>query len=179
MITSDNAKTIVIIGGALAIAYGVYSLQKRAEKFGGSLWNAAESAAHDADVAVSQGIRTVRNAIADSTGIISRDNSSDTNPDYVAPEYVVELPFSKWPQSIKDNINILNRTRGITRVWKYEGDFSGWKVFSNGTVISPEGYYASDNSFNEANQYDEGIMVIPDSFTGKTFDQTRYQWQEQ
>ena len=180
MITSDQAKTGAIILGVAVVGYFVFTAYDKMQKTGNAiadLKKAMAEAATGAGQTISSGVKTVRNTIADSTGLISRDNSSDTNQDYVAPDYVTEVPFSKWPQSVKDNINMLNQTRGITRVWKYEGDFVGWKYYSNGTLISPDGYYASDNAVNTANEYDSGVMVIPDSFSGLTFDATKYQWQ--
>lgn len=108
--------------------------------------------------------------------------TSATNSEFKPTAYVTELPFSRWPQSAIDGINALNRTRGVTRTWRYEGDFSGWHVYSNGVVISPDGYYlrdllaAGDVSSSTATF---AMTEIPNSFTGLTFDQTKYQWQEQ
>lgn len=176
--TSDNVKAGIYITVALVAGYFGYTVYKKFVKTGQSIGDLTNAVTET----VTGTVKTLRNSIADSTGIIERDNSSNSNPDYVAPEYVVELPFKKWPQSTKNAINALNLQRGITRKWYNEGDFSGWHVYSNGAAVSPDGFYLSDVIARDnisASETDFQVLEIPDNFSGMTFDQTKYQWQNQ
>jgi hypothetical protein len=192
--TSDNVKSLAIVlvvgtgaflvyrafsnaaQGAASAADGVKSLITGLTNQVNTLKNSAGSVIDAATTTLSDAIDNGKRALGQDVPV-----TSATNSEFKPSAYVTELPFSRWPQSAIDGINALNRTRGISRTWKYAGDFAGWHVYSNGTVISPDGYYlrdliaAGDVSSSSASF---AINEIPNSFTGLTFDQTRYQWQE-
>lgn len=48
------------------------------------------------------------------------------------------IPQSSWPQSAKNIIDFTNKQRGET-------GYSGWTVYSDGTIISPYKEYLTDN----------------------------------
>ncbi|HLO62904.1 MAG TPA: hypothetical protein VK165_08055 [Azonexus sp.] len=187
-ISSDNVKAVLIAGFGIAIAYTVWKLYNKAGQMGTDLVTAAGQIEKD----LVQGITNMGNTVgnlADKvkegiTGGVDSVASSlgiDTSGYQMPAGYgATLLPFSRWPQSAIDGINAANRLRGIKRTWKFEGDFAGWKVYSDGTIISPDGYYlrdliaAGDVSSTQANF---AFSEIPDSFSGLTFDQTKYQWQ--
>lgn len=75
-----------------------------------------------------------------------------TNPDYVAPAYVKELSLANWSASTRAMIRDLKRARGI-KVQNVDADFIGWKVFSNGTIISPAGEYLLEQGADNDNQW--------------------------
>lgn len=49
------------------------------------------------------------------------------------------LPRSQWPLSAKTTIDIINKQRGET-------GYSGWVVYSDGTITSPYREYITDNT---------------------------------
>lgn len=182
--TGNQVKNVaLLIGVAVAgfVAVNVYNRFSRMVQSGGDMATAIKNAiaeqASAIPAAVGNSVTESVNAVKSSLGL------STSNADFVQSYTVKELPFSRWSQSAIDGINAANRLRGITRTWKYAGDFAGWKVYSDGTCISPDGYYlrdllaAGEAIPNTDSTYQ--IQMIPNSFSGLTFDQTRYQWQEQ
>lgn len=146
-----NARTLklaVIAAVTLTGGYFIFSAINRIRSAGRTLadlpaaMGAEVSGAGQAVAAVIQG--TVDD-VKTSLGI-------PTNPDYVAPAYVKELSIANWPISTKAMIRDLKRSRGI-KVQNVPADFIGWKVYSNGTIISPAGEYllakdtGSDNTW--------------------------------
>ncbi|WP_295002955.1 hypothetical protein [uncultured Dechloromonas sp.] len=185
--TSDNVKAILLAGFGIAVVATVWKLYHKAGQMGTDLVTAAGQIEKD----LVQGITSMGNtvgAMADqvkaginsTTDALGLTNSTDNGYQMPAGYGATLLPFKRWPQSAIDGINAANRLRGIKRTWKFEGDFAGWKVYSDGTIISPDGYYlrdliaAGDVSATQANF---AFSEIPDNFSGLTFDQTRYQWQ--
>lgn len=192
--TSDNVKSLAIVLVVGTGAYLVYRAFSSAAQGAASaadsvkavitgLTNQVNSLKNSASSVIDSATTTLSDAIDNGKRALGQDVpvSSATNSEFTPTAYVTELPFSRWPQSAIDGINYLNKTRGINRTWKYAGDFAGWHVYSNGTVISPDGYYLRDliAAGDVANNGGFAINEIPNSFTGLTFDQTRYQWQEQ
>lgn len=86
-----------------------------------------------------------------------------TNPDYVAPAYVKELSIANWSASTKSIIRDLKRARGI-KVQNVDADFIGWKVYSNGTIISPAGEYLLEKDTGSADTW----AFTPVWFNGAT-----------
>lgn len=86
-----------------------------------------------------------------------------TNPDYVAPAYVKELSIANWSASTKAMIRDLKRARGI-KVQNVDADFIGWKVYSNGTIISPAGEYLLEQGADNDNTW----AFTPVWFNGAT-----------
>ena len=95
------------------------------------------------------------------------------------------VPFSQWSANVKAQINALNKMRGINREWTSQGDFSGWKVFSNGSIISPDGFVFQSrnpvtNDFSTVFNPDGTPsidMVEIGNGTGNPWESGRYQWQ--
>lgn len=193
--TSDNVKSlaIVLVVGAGAfmvyrayanVAQGTAAASQSVKDVITGLTNQVNALKNSAGQVIDSATTSISDAIDAGKRALGQDVpvSSATNSEFKPTAYVTELPFSRWPQSAIDGINALNRTRGITRTWKYAGDFAGWKVYSNGTVISPDGFYLRDllaagDMTGAAGAF--AMTEIPNSFTGLTFDQTKYQWQEQ
>lgn len=146
-ISSDNVKAVLLAGFGVAVVFTVWKLYNKAGQMGTDLVTAAGQIEKDlvqgitnlgntvggmADK-VREGITGGVDSVASSLGI---DTSGYTMP---AGYGATLLPFSRWPQSAIDGINAANRLRGIKRTWKFAGDFAGWKVYSDGTIISPDG----------------------------------------
>lgn len=62
------------------------------------------------------------------------------------------IPQSSWPQSAKNIIDFTNKQRGET-------GYSGWTVYSDGTIISPYKEYLTDN-INSNSGADMNASVI-------------------
>lgn len=183
--TSDQLKTglmlaAIALGGLVAVR--VYN---RASVLGSTVAKAGDIVSNVPAMvsqAVSDTVTDTINTVKSSLGM-EVDNGWTMPADYGARE----LPFSQWSSNAQATINALNKTRGIKREWKYAGDFTGWKVFSDGTMISPDGFYFSSRTNVLASQspdfaQDGNLLVNVDQVfapLGKDFDQTRYQWQEQ
>jgi hypothetical protein len=129
-------KLAVIAAVTLTGGYFVFAAFARLRTAGATITNLPEAIAAEvsgAGQAVNDAIQGTVNDVKSSLGI-------PTNPDYVAPAYVKELSVSNWSASTKAMIRDLKRARGI-KVQNVPADFIGWKVFSNGTIISPAGEY--------------------------------------
>lgn len=74
--------------------------------------------------------------------------------DYQMPSQVWRLCYSQssWPQSAKNIIDFTNKQRGET-------GYSGWTVYSDGTIISPYKEYLTDN-INSNSGSDMNASVI-------------------
>lgn len=186
-ISSDNVKAVLLAGFGVAVVYTVWKLYSKAGQMGTDLVTAAGQIEKDLVQGISNMGNTVgnlaasvKNGISSTTDALGLTNSTASDYQMPAGYGATLLPFKRWPQSAIDGINAANQLRGIKRAWKFEGDFAGWKVYSDGTIISPDGYYlrdliaAGEVSSSQANF---AFTEIPDNFSGLTFDQTRYQWQ--
>jgi hypothetical protein len=197
-ITSDNVKSALYISGAIVGALVLWRAYRLAEAAGngvagipGQIKQALKDAGNVVVTSVQESVASmdqpVRAAINTVKSVVTNGVRSDSNPDFVAPDYVTELPFKKWPRSALNAINAANKLRGINRTWVFEGDFAGWKVYSNGTIISPDGYYLKDQIV--MNQYGSdysnpaedafAVTMINNPFSGLSFETSKYPWQEQ
>lgn len=169
--TANQIKTGAMLVG-LAIAglfavkvYGRMTAMKNSLSSAGAMMTDAVTGAPDR---IAQAVTDTVNEVKSSLGI-------STNDWTMPAEYnAKEVSFSQWSANTVATINALNKTRGINREWKNAGDFSGWKVFSDGTIISPDGYYFT--SKNAASDLAVNVSQVYSPF-GQDFDQTRYQWQ--
>ncbi len=180
--TANQIKTGAMLMG-LAIAglfavkvYGRMTAMKDSLQSAGSLMADAVTSAPDR---ITQAVTDTVNEVKSSLGLSTNDWTMPA--DYNAKE----LSFGQWSANTVATINALNKTRGINRQWKNAGDFVGWKVFSDGTIISPDGYYFSSKTnvaagafsdFNAAGDLAVNVNQVYSPF-GQDFDQTRYQWQ--
>lgn len=152
-------KLAVIAAVTLTAGYFIFSAFTRIRAAGASLAAIPDAIASElsgAGQAVSQAIQGTVDDIKSSVGI-------STNPDYVAPAYVKELTIANWPASTKAMIRDLKRARGI-KVQNVDADFIGWKVFSNGTIISPAGEYLLEQTPDNDNTW----AFTPVWFNGAT-----------
>ena len=170
---------LALVAGGLFVAFKVYSNMKTiAAGVSGAAGQVASVPTMVAK-ALTETVQTGAEAVKSALGM---DTSNYTMP---AEYNTVELPFSRWSANTVATINALNRTRGITRTWSNPGDFVGWKVYSDGTITSPDGYYFSSktniassgsNDFSTDGNLSVNVLEVFSPF-GKDFDQTRYQWQ--
>lgn len=192
-ISSDNVKSVLLAGLGVAVVFTVWKIYNKAGQMKTDIVTAAGQIEKD----LVQGITNMGNTVgnladrvkANITGAVDTVASSvgiDTSGYQMPSQYgATELPFSKWSANTLATINALNRTRGISRTWKNAGDFVGWHVYSDGTIISPDGYYfssktniaaAGSNDFTTDGNLAVNVDQVFSPF-GTDFDQTRYQWQ--
>lgn len=171
-----NTRTLklAVIGAvALTGGYFVFAAFARLRSAGKSVAALPEAIAAEvsgAGQAVTQAIQGTVDDVKSTLGI-------PTNPDYVAPAYVKELSLANWSASTKSIIRDLKRARGI-KVQNNDADFIGWKVFSNGTIISPAGEYLLEKDTGSADTW----AFTPVWFNGATdwnLAGVKEQWQMQ
>lgn len=173
------AGMLALVAGGVFIAFKVYSNMKAIAAGVTSAAGQAASVPKMVAQALTETVQTGAEAVKSALGM---DTSSYTMP---AEYNTVELPFSRWSANTIATINALNKTRGINRTWSKAGDFVGWKVYSDGTITSPDGYYfSSKTNISSAGTSDftaDGNLSVNTiqvfSPFGQDFDQTRYQWQ--
>lgn len=152
-------KLAVIAAVTLTGGYFVFAAFARLRNAGASVAALPQALAAEvagAGQAVTDAIQGTVNDVKSSLGI-------PTNPDYVAPAYVKELSLANWSASTRAMIRDLKRARGI-KVQNVDADFIGWKVFSNGTIISPAGEYLLEKETSTADAW----AFTPVWFNGAT-----------
>ena len=169
--TANQIKTGALLAGLAIAGFFAVKVYSRVAAAKNSLSNAGAMMA-DAVTSIPDQISA---AVTDTVNEVKSSLGLSTN-DWTMPDTygAKELPFGQWSANTVASINALNQTRGIKRQWSNAGDFSGWKVFSDGTMISPDGFYFQSN--NAAGDLAVNVNQVYSPF-GQDFDQTRYQWQ--
>jgi hypothetical protein len=151
--TSDNVKAVLYaVAGTVALV-AVWKVVATANQIGNNISGAGaavDQMMENAMANLRKNIAEVGNSIANSIpsandvtrSIRESMGLSNPNPDFVAPDYVTLLPLAQWSDSVKAFIRDSLRVRKL-KVSNTATDFVGWKVYSDGTVISPYGEYFS------------------------------------
>lgn len=143
-----TVKLAVIAAVTLTGGYLIFAAFARLRSVGASVAALPQAIAEEAKKAGNTIAETVQGKVDD----VKSSLGIPTNPDYVAPAYVKELSIANWSASTKAMIRDLKRARGI-KVQNVDADFIGWKVFSNGTIISPAGEYLLEQGADNDNQW--------------------------
>lgn len=169
--TAGQIKTGAMLAGLAIAGFFAVKVYSRVAAAKNSLSNAGAMMAN----AVTSIPDQISAAVTDTVNEVKSSLGLSTN-DWTMPDGygAKELPFGQWSANTVASINALNQTRGINRQWKYAGDFTGWKAYSDGTIISPDGFY-----FRSNNAAGDLAINVDQVFrpNGQDFDQTRYQWQ--
>lgn len=169
--TANQIKTGTLLAGLAIAGFFAVKVYSRVAAAKNSLSNAGAIMAD----AVTGAPDRIAQAVTDTVNEVKSSLGISTNDWTMPAEYnAKEVSFSQWSANTVATINALNKTRGIKRQWSNAGDFSGWKVFSDGTMISPDGFYFQSN--NAAGDLAVNVNQVYSPF-GQDFDQTRYQWQ--
>ena len=129
------------IGAVVLFALG-YSVYKKLEDISKGITGASDSTRAIGQRIISGVSDTLADAGHSLDRVVSAVRSTLGLPanDYQMPSqygaYVI--PQSSWPQSAKNIIDFTNKQRGET-------GYSGWTVYSDGTIISPYKEYLTDN----------------------------------
>jgi hypothetical protein len=166
-ISSDNVKAALLIAAGIFGGYIVYKVYRTGKSVQETFSNTVNE--------IGTAGRNVVNSVGEigsqiSTGIKEAVGFSD----YVKPaEYnVVEIPFSKWTPHQKATVDMLLQVRGL-KPGKYAGDYVGWHVYSDGTIISPDKYYFTDQGAGE----NTTVKEIYSPTGNMDYDTTKFQWQ--
>lgn len=126
-----------------AVGYSVYKKMSGLEKEISEAANKARSTMDRVLIGIGETGKDIGNsldnAIAGAKQAIGLGNGYEMPSQYGA--YV--LPQSQWPLSAKTTIDAINRQRGET-------GYSGWIVYSDGTITSPYREYITDNANNDS-----------------------------
>ena len=143
--TSDQAKTFVILAGSALAVYGAVKVFDKMQKTGVSARDALYGLAHDADIAMGN--------IADSMrGFgIALTNERLYRGEQGAGPY--RLTPDEFDQS---TINFINSWSAASKI---PVDFSKWQVFSDGTIINPYGNYLQMDYASPALETSDGFAV--------------------
>lgn len=129
------------IGAVVLFALG-YSVYKKLEDISKGITGASDKTRAIGQRIISGVSDTLAEAGHSLDSVVSAVRSTLGLPanDYQMPSqygaYVI--PQSSWPQSAKNIIDFTNKQRGET-------GYSGWTVYSDGTIISPYKEYLTDN----------------------------------
>jgi len=129
------------VGAVVLFALG-YSVYKKLGDISKGITGASDSTRAIGQRIISGVSETLAEAGHSLDGAVSAVRSTLGLPanDYQMPSqygaYVI--PQSSWPQSAKNIIDFTNKKRGET-------GYSGWTVYSDGTIISPYKEYLTDN----------------------------------
>lgn len=129
------------IGAVVLFALG-YSVYKKLDDISKGITGASDKTRAIGQRIISGVSDTLAEAGHSLDSVVSAVRSTLGLPanDYQMPSqygaYVI--PQSSWPQSAKNIIDFTNKQRGET-------GYSGWTVYSDGTIISPYKEYLTDN----------------------------------
>lgn len=129
------------IGAVVLFALG-YSVYKKLDDISKGITGASDKTRAIGQRIISGVSDTLAEAGHSLDSVVSTVRSTLGLPanDYQMPSqygaYVI--PQSSWPQSAKNIIDFTNKQRGET-------GYSGWTVYSDGTIISPYKEYLTDN----------------------------------
>lgn len=143
-ITASHLKTAAYIGIAgigILIAFRAYRLSESLGKGLTGIPEQLSQASRDAAQLVTEGIATAKKsaseALQNTTDSVRGAIDSVTGRAVtVSGNYAVELPSDKWDKSTLKVIEIFNKKHG-----RGAKDYSGWHVYSDGTIITPAGDY--------------------------------------
>lgn len=119
-------------------------------------------------------------SVTDSVGSVVREVAIGSGA-YTPPEYVKEIPSRQWDSAIRAWVRALKIARKV-KVMNVEGDFIGWKYYSNGTLISPAGEYFMRDFVSPANETADGAAFAQVWYEGSPIwdvGQVLEQWQRQ
>lgn len=153
-IDSEGVKLAVYGVAAVAVFAVGYSVYKKVSGFDKTVSEAANKA-RDISERVLIGIgetgkeigATIDNGIGKAKQALGFENDYQMPSEYGA--YVV--PESKWPASARFTIDAINKQRG-------ESGYSGWTVYSDGTIISPYREYMVDRANDDSNSMNAAII---------------------
>jgi len=144
--------TAAIVGGV--VIYRAYALAKSAGQGISSIPGQVAQAVSDlGTIAKEQAALAAQSAkqVYDSTVGAAVDTVSNAAREaaigsgaYTPPEYIREVPVSQWDGALKSWVRSIKKLRNI-KVQNVDGDFIGWKYFTDGTLISPAGEYFQRN----------------------------------
>lgn len=143
------------IGAVVLFALG-YSVYKKLDDISKGITGASDKTRAIGQRIISGVSDTLAEAGHSLDSVVSAVRSTLGLPanDYQMPSqygaYVI--PQSSWPQSAKNIIDFTNKQRGET-------GYSGWTVYSDGTIISPYKEYLTDN-INSNSGADMNASVI-------------------
>lgn len=169
--TSDNVKAgLLLIGGGVVLYIGwkVY-------RTGANIQNAISSSMAD----ISNAMKSAATSASTAAGeVVTGIQQTITGNGYQMPaEYNVrQLSFSQWPVTVLSFIKETDKGRGVKNL-TYPGDFAGWKVFSDGTVISPLGEYYQVNLGNPGSIDYTAKEIFFNGLTDWNPFNFKYQWQ--
>lgn len=161
-ISSDNVKAVgYAVAGTLAI-YLAWKIYRKVSATGKGIGQAiaeipadlaqmakdAVKAASDSAAKVTQGVKdSVSGAIDSATG------QGVYIPD---PKFVKELKSDRWDLSTRNLIGDFNEAHKRGRT-----DYSGWHVYDDGTVITPNGDYLKIDPISSAADTEGGYGAAP------------------
>lgn len=171
-ISSDNVKAVLLAGFGLAIGYTVWKLYDKAGKMGVDIVTAAGEIEKDLVNGISSLGNTVANMSAELKNAVTKDIpdymamqvnrsaqsvkqtlgmpstvASGSNAQFSGPTYTKQLSIAEWDASTKTFIKSLMKATGTYKSGFLGADYTGWQVFSDGTIIGPDGtYYQMDYS---------------------------------
>lgn len=151
-VSSDNVKTAVLLLGISVVGYIAY----KAYATGKAAGDAVTTALDDLGTAISnigQSAKDTVKKITDGVSNAATDLQTNKGGPLIQPgkavdfpvgqtyQGITELPFRLWDESTKNFIVSVSATRGIGKSRFGGFDYSKWRVFSDGTIISPAGEY--------------------------------------
>lgn len=170
-IDSETVKSALYIGGAIAVVYTVVSISRKMKETGDDFAAAAQRVINDARAAAAaipeyitqkgQEIGTeVNNTIQTAKKFVGAESTvTSSNPDFVAPTYVREVPKAQWPAAVKNFVKLQAKARGEYKTGLFGFDYSGWHYYTDGTIMTDSGDYWQINNIGAGMETAEGFSV--------------------
>lgn len=164
-INSDNVKTALLIGGVFAVGIFAFKIYSTMKTTGETFDAVTDKIANSADAFIDNAVSTTKQIFSNVAATVTGDYSA---PGFEAPDFVGLVPYSKWDASTKNFVLSLQKLRGRGKGGMNEAEASGYKVYTNGTIITPLGEYFKMDYTSPAMETPDGFAASAIWYNGAT-----------